>query len=94
MVKTKLKDLDLEQVKMAKEVIAVLAVLGIDEDDLLLLKEIPAMKQELAELRQFKADVTHTLDTRANNVDAKPAGEVVKKVYKSEVKEFNPHYEQ
>jgi hypothetical protein len=94
MVATKLKDLDIEKVKMAKDVMAILEVLGIDEDDLLLIKKIPAILEELNELRQFKADVTRTLETKTANSEAKPVGEVVKNVYKGDVKEFNPHYEQ
>lgn len=94
MVVQKLKDLDIEKVKMAKEVMAILEVLGIDEDDLLLLKEMPAMKAELEELRQFKADVIRTLEVKNANNDVKSASEIVKRVYKGEVKEFNPHYEQ
>ena len=82
MVAQKLKELDIEKVKMAKDVMAVLEVLGIDEDDLLLLKEIPAMLAELKELRQFKVDVTRTLEVKNANNDVKSAGEVVKKVYK------------
>lgn len=94
MVVQKLKELDIEKVKMAKDVMAVLEVLGIDEDDLLLLKEIPAVLAELKELRQFKVDVTRTLEVKNGNTDVKSAGEVVKKVYKGDIKEFNPHYEQ
>ena len=93
MVVQKLKELDIEKVKMAKDVMAVLEVLGIDEDDLLLLKEIPAMLAELKELRQFKEDVKRTLEVKNNNKDVKSAGEVVKSVYKGEIKEFDPHYE-
>lgn len=94
MVVQKLKELDIEKVKMAKDVMAVLEVLGIDEDDLLLLKQIPAMLAELKELRQFKEDVKRTLEVKNNNKDVKSAGEVVKNVYKGEIKEFDPHYEQ
>lgn len=90
----KIKDIDIEKVKMAKEVLAVLEIFEITEDDLLLLKKVPAMEEELKELRQFKADVIRTLETRNANPEAKSASEIVKKVYKGEIKEFNPHYEQ
>lgn len=92
MVKTKIKDIDLKKLKYAKGAVALLELLGIDEEDLLLLKEIPAMKQELAELREFKKEVIRTIETK-NNSTAKPLAEI-SKGYLKPIKEFNPHYEQ
>lgn len=92
MVRKSIKEIDVKKLKKAKGVMAVLELLDISEDDLLLLKEIPAIKQELEELRDFKAKATRTLEGKAENSGKKSVGEVVKSVYKGEQKEFNPHY--
>ncbi len=92
MVVQKIIDIDVKKMKNAKGVMAVLELLGISEDDLLLLKEIPAMKAELAELREFKEKTLRTLEVKADNSSKKPVGQVVKDVYGKPSKEFNPHY--
>lgn len=92
MVTQKIKDIDLKKLKSAKGVMAVLELLGIAEEDLLLLKDIPAMKAELEELREFKAKTERTLDTKATNTGSKPIAKVISDVYGKPSKEFNPHY--
>ena len=93
MVVQKIIDIDVKKMKHAKGVMAVLELLGISEEDLLLLKEIPAMKEELAELREFKSNVLRTLSNQTSNDEKKPVSQVVKDVYGTPTKEFNPHYE-
>ena len=92
MVTQKIKDIDLKKLKSAKGVMAVLELLGIAEEDLLLLKDIPAMKAELAELREFKAKTERTLETKATNTTSKSIAKVISDVYGKPSKEFNPHY--
>ena len=93
MVVQKIKDINIKNLKYAQGVMEVLELLGITEDDLLLLKEIPAMKAELEELRDFKERVIRTIDTKNASKDVKPASKVVSDVYGTPTKEFNPHYE-
>lgn len=92
MVVQKIKDIDVKKMKSAKGVMAVLELLGISEDDLLLLKEIPAMKEELKELKEFKAKMERTIETKSENVGKKPVSKIVSDVYNPKTKEFNPHY--
>lgn len=92
MVTQKIKDIDLKKLKSAKGVMAVLELLGITEEDLLLLKDIPAMKTELEELREFKAKTERTLEAKATNTGSKSIAKVISDVYGKPSKEFNPHY--
>ena len=92
MVTQKIKDIDLKKLKSAKGVMAVLELLGIAEEDLLLLKDIPAMKTELEELREFKSKTERTLETKATNTGSKSVAKVISDVYAKPSKEFNPHY--
>lgn len=91
MVKQSIKDINPKLIKHAKGVMAVLELLGITEEDLLLLKKVPAMEQELQELREFKASTERTLSNKAESADKKPISEVLKG-YTAPSKEFNPHY--
>lgn len=93
MVTQKISDIDVKKLKHAKGVMAVLELLGLTEEDLLLLKEIPNMKAELEELREFKAKVNRTLDNKVDNANVKTPSELIKDSFNSPVKEFNPHYE-
>lgn len=92
MVTQKIKDIDLKKLKSAKGVMAVLELLGIAEEDLLLLKDIPAMKTELEELREFKAKTERTLETKATSTGTKSVAKTISDVYGKTSKEFNPHY--
>ena len=90
MVVQKIKDIDVKKLKSAQGVMAVFELLGITEDDLLLLKKIPAMEAELAELREFKTSVIRTLDVQ-NRGEQRPVSKVIGEVYGKPTKEFNPH---
>lgn len=90
MVVQKIKDINPWKIRQAKGVMAVLELLGITEEDLLLLKEIPAIKKELEELREFKDKTLRTIENKSE--DNKAVGKVVKDVYNTQTKEFNPHY--
>lgn len=92
MVVQKIKDIDIKKMKSAKGVMAVLELLGISEDDLLLLKEIPAMRKELEELREFKEKTERTIEVKAENIGKKSVAQAIKDVYNKPSKEFNPHY--
>ena len=92
MVVQKIKDIDIKKMKSAKGVMAVLELLGISEDDLLLLKEIPAMREELKELREFKEKTERTIEVKAENIGKKSVAQAIKDVYNKPSKEFKPHY--
>ncbi len=91
MVVQKIKDIDPKKLKKAQGAIALLELLGITEEDLLKIKDIPAMEQELADLREFKTSVIRTLDTKTAS-NKKPTTEALKDAFNQEIKEFNPHY--
>ena len=93
MVAQKIKDIDIKKLKSAKGVMAVFELLGITEDDLLLIKDIPQMRKELEELRDFKAKTERTLENKAENVGKKALSESISDVFKKPSKEFRPHYE-
>ena len=91
MVALKIKDIDPKKLKKAQGVLAFLELLGITEEDLLKIKDIPAMEAELAELREFKTSVSRTIDTRVSNTQ-KPTTQALQEAFNQEIKEFNPHY--
>lgn len=100
MVGQKIKEISIRKLLRAKKVLAVFEILGISEDDLKQIKEIPALKEELAklrkenvELREFKDKAMKTLE-KTGDKSVKSQSEVVKDVYTSKTKEFRPHYEQ
>lgn len=92
MVVQKIKEIDPKLLKSAKGVMAVLELLGITEDDLSLIRDIPGIKAELEELRTFKIKTERTLNNKIENGDVKPIGQTIKDVYGKQSKEFNPHY--
>lgn len=92
MVVQRIKEINPKLLKSAKGVMAVLELLGLTEDDLLLLKEIPSMQEELKELREFKSKTERTLNNKVENANVKPIAQAVKDVYGKPSKEFNPHY--
>ena len=57
MVVQHIKDIDIKKLKQAKAVLAVLELLGLTENDLLLLKDVPAMQARIIELEEFKEQV-------------------------------------
>ena len=92
MVVQKIKDIEIKKMKSAKGVMAVLELLGISEDDLLLLKEIPARREELKELREFKEKTERTIEVKSENIGKKSVAQAIKDVNNKPSKEFNPHY--
>ena len=89
MVVQKIKEIDVKKIKQAQGVMAVFELLGITEEDLVLLKEIPTMKAELEELREFKTQVLNTITNK--NEAKKSASEVIMQAYGKPPKEFNPY---
>ena len=81
MVVQKIKDIDIKKMKSAKGVMAVLELLGISEDDLILLKQIPAMRKELEELREFKEKTERTIEVKSENIGKKSVAQAIKDVY-------------
>lgn len=98
MVTQSIKDIDIKKLKKAKGVMAVLELLGITEEDLLLLKKIPdlreenrQLKDEIASLKEDRDKILKTIDVQGNKSDSKSS---FVGVVNSQPKEFNPHYEQ
>lgn len=91
MVVQKIKDIDVKKIKEAKGVLAILELLGLTEDDLLLLKEIPAIKEELAELREFKESVIRVQRAESAGKVTKSVQDQIRDAFKSKVEEFNPN---
>ena len=91
MVKQKIKDINGKLLKNAQGVMAVLELLGLDEDDLLLLKEIPQMKEQIKELEEFKQTTLRTLSNQASGGSGKSISQIINDVYGKDTKEFNPH---
>lgn len=75
----------------AQRILKALKLLDISEEDILKIKDIPQMQNELLELRQFKED---TLKTLRNTTEAGksnyPSYKELKKEYDKEIVEFNP----
>lgn len=92
MVVQRIKDIDPKSIKSAKGVMAVLELLGISEDDLAYIKEIPGILKELEGLKEFKAKTERTIEAKAANAGAKPVAQIIKDNYLKPNKEFNPHY--
>ena len=79
------------ELKDAQRIIKSLEIIGISEDDLLELKNIPAMKQELTELREFKSQVLRTANNEAGSANQdKFSIKKMMEAFTEEVEEFNP----
>ena len=87
----RIRDIDAKKLKKAQGFLFCMEILGIAEEDLLLLKEIPAMKAELAELRQFKEDAMKEKANALASVDKKSVAQAIKEQFGKGVEEFNPY---
>ena len=83
MVGIKLKDLNPEKLSKAQGVLELFECMGITEDMLDEIKNLPQMKKELAELREFRARV---IDSQ--NISSQE--KIIKNVFGGKVEEFNP----
>lgn len=90
MVTQKIKDIDPRKIKEAKPVMAALELLGLDESDLLLLKEIPQMKAELAELRLFRESQIRAMRAEGQSRAEKPLSQQMSEMFSQKTEEFYP----
>lgn len=56
----KLLDIKPKEFRETRKVLRALSVLGLTQEDLMVIKEIPQMKSKIAELEEFKRQVTRT----------------------------------
>ena len=91
-LRKKLLDIKTSDLKNAHKIMSALAILGISEEELLEIKNIPLMKQELAELREFKSQVLRTMNNEASvaRQDSFSIGKMME-AFTEEVEEFNPN---
>lgn len=87
----RIKDIDAKKLKKAQGFLFCMEILGISEEDLLALKEIPAMKAELEELRSFKEEIVRERKAGAENVGKKTIEQTIKEGFGKSVEEFNPY---
>lgn len=79
------------ELKDAQRIIKSLEIIGITEDDLLEVKKIPAMKQELAELREFKSQILRIVNNEASSSSQdKFSIKKMMEAFTKEVEEFDP----
>lgn len=96
MVRQPLREIDVRKLKKAKEVLAFLEVLGIQEKDLDNLVDLPALlerinvlEKRVEELEEFKTTVIRTSKNEVKG--EKSVGEVMKEAFSKGVEEFNPY---
>lgn len=97
MVRLPIKEIDIKKMKMAKEVLAVLEILGIGEDDLDNLVEIRTLREEInnlnARIKQLEEFKERTIKSeKAEATGGKITNsysEAIKKSYKGGVEEYN-----
>ncbi len=95
MVSQKIKDISQKGLKMAKGVMATLELLGLDEDDLLLLKEIPAMREEIASLKEQCSKLRKEVSgEQSKAARGKTPAEQLTEMFSEPVEEFNPYGKQ
>ncbi len=87
----RIRDIDPKKLKEAKAFLSAMELLGITEEDLLAMKEIPAMKAELSELREFKEDVVRERRAGAEGAGKKTIEQQIKEGFGKPVEEFNPY---
>jgi hypothetical protein len=96
MVRQPLREIDVKKLKMAKEVLSFLEVLGIKEEDLdnlvnipSLVSKIESLEKRIEELEEFK---TAVIRTSKNEIKGeKSVSEMIKEAFKGGVEEFNPY---
>lgn len=88
-----LLDIKTRDLKNAHKIMKALTILGISENDLLEIKNIPEMKKELEELRQFKESVIRENRNEISNSKKEKVMtmEDLVEVFGGKVEEFNPN---
>lgn len=88
----KLLDIRPSDLKNAHKIMSALSILGISEEDLLKIKNIPEMEKEIAELREFKQNVIREAknETASNNSKSLNMKELAE-VFGGKVEEFDPY---
>lgn len=71
MVKQEIKNIDPRKLKKAKKLFALLELIGITEKDFELLGDIPQLKKDIAEFKEWKEEQIRVQRNEANNVDGK-----------------------
>ncbi len=88
----KILNIKMTELFKAKKIMKALEILGISEDDLLLIKEIPTILAELNELKHFKEDCIRTArNTNAAEQNQFPTIEQMKKMFTQPIEEFDPN---
>ena len=90
MVSQKIRDIRGRDIKDAKRIMAVLRLLGLDEDDLLLLKDIPAMRAEIDSLKESNESLRKALSAADGKSGKKTLAEQMSEMYAQGVEEFRP----
>lgn len=97
MVRQSLKDIDVKKIKMAKDVLAVFEVLGVDEDlideIISLVNRVNELEKEVSELTEFKDSVLRTQKNEASGgtESKEKLSDIIQKNFDGKVEEFNPY---
>lgn len=86
-------DIKTSELQKARKIMKALSILGISECDLLEIKNIPQIKNEILDLRKFKENV---LRENRNEISASKKSSVMTmqemmEAYAGKVEEFNPN---
>ena len=90
-LRKKLLDIKPSDLKNAHKIMSALAILGISEEDLLKIKNIPEMEKEIAELKEFKQNVIREAKNEAASNNNKSLNmKELAEVFGGKVEEFDP----
>lgn len=91
-LRKKLLDIKPSDLKNAHKIMSALAILGISEEDLLKIKNIPEMEKEIAELREFKQNIIREAknEAAASKNDKTMTMEDIVEAFGGKVEEFDP----
>lgn len=90
MVSQKIKDISPKGLKAAKAVMAVLELLGLDEDDLMALKEIPTMKAEIDGLKKENESLRKAVLASQDPYREKSVSQQLTELFAGKTEEFRP----
>lgn len=87
----RIADIDAKKLKRAQGFLEALELLELTEEDLLMLKRIPDMMKELAELREFKESVMLAQRNSASAEQSRKLNEYIIQGFGGKVEEFDPY---
>lgn len=90
MVSQKIRDISPKGLRAAKGVMATLELLGLDEDDLLLLKEIPAMRGEIEALKEENEALKKAVMAAQEPRKEKTLAQQMSEMFAGKTEEFRP----